>query len=131
MQVYEKDEEQTLTEEVKKEFAHLLKSEEVLNAEASGDTNTQTARHNKNFEERFLEFLVFTKAYGHGYVPKIYSENPALGLWVVRMRAWKKKGDPRLTRSRLRRLNEAGFVWDPKAEPGKLAGAGCSCCGQR
>jgi hypothetical protein len=47
----------------------------------------------------------------------MYLDNPALGRWVVKIRSWKKKNDKSLTSSRLKRLNAAGFMWDPKADP--------------
>jgi hypothetical protein len=47
----------------------------------------------------------------------MYTDNPALGRWVVKNRAWKKNKDRNLTPSRLQRLETAGFIWDPKADP--------------
>lgn len=50
-------------------------------------------------------------------MPKIFPQNAPLGRWVVKLRAWRKKNDPRLSASRAQRLDKAGFVWDPKAHP--------------
>lgn len=111
-----KQHEGTLEEQVRKEFADQLVCDEPLDTNG-GHVKTNIAKFNKAFEERFLELLVFYKAYGHMHVPKIYPDNPALGRWVVKVRAWKKRHDVHLTRSRLRRLNAIGFLWDPKAEP--------------
>jgi hypothetical protein len=47
----------------------------------------------------------------------MYVDNPELGRWTVKMRRWKKVKDKNLTKSRLKRLEAAGFIWDPKADP--------------
>lgn len=50
-------------------------------------------------------------------VPKLFPENLTLGRWTAKVRSWKKKKDPKLTKSRLHRLNAVGFVWDAKKDP--------------
>lgn len=53
-----------LREKVQVEFADLLVSEEPT--ETAPNVNVQTAKANQTFEDRFLDFLVFKQAYGHG-----------------------------------------------------------------
>jgi Helicase associated domain len=55
----------------------------------------------------------------HKLVPNIYEKNPALlGIWVAKMRTWKKKKDKNLTTSsHLQHLKAAGFSWDAKVDP--------------
>jgi hypothetical protein len=106
-----------MREQVKQEFAHLLRCEESLVVNRATGVNAQLATVNQTWEERFLDFLVFSKEYGHRHVPKMYADSPELGRWVVKMRAYKKKNNKTLTESRLKRLNAAGFIWDPKNDP--------------
>jgi Helicase associated domain len=101
-----KEAEATLREQVLQEYANVLVCEECLEESQALGVSSQTAKFNRVFEDRFFELLVFHKAYGHMHVPKLYPDNPPLGRWVVKVRSWKKKNDPRLTPSRLRRLDE-------------------------
>lgn len=60
--------------------------------------------------KRFLELLVFKKVWHHCNVPKDWSENPQLGVWVNNQRRNKKKGI--INTERICRLDEIGFWWD-------------------
>ena len=55
----------SLRDEVKKEFAHLLKCDESLVVSKELGVNAQRAQVNQAWEERFVDFLVFSKEYGH------------------------------------------------------------------
>ena len=101
-----KEAEATLREQVLQEYANVLVCEECLEESQALGVSSQAAKFNRVFEDRLFELLVFAKAYGHMHVPKLYPDNPPLGRWVVKVRSWKKKNDPRLTPSRLRRLDE-------------------------
>jgi hypothetical protein len=92
--------------QVVSEFAHVLQPDELLEENQQLGVSSQSAKFNRVFEDRFFELLVFSKAYGHMHVPKLYPDNPPLGRWVVKVRSWRKKNDPRLTPSRLGRLDQ-------------------------
>ncbi|GKY97030.1 hypothetical protein MPSEU_000661700 [Mayamaea pseudoterrestris] len=110
------EDEPRLFEEVKEEFKDLLLSAEPLIEDKENGVLNPEVRVNQAFERQFLEFLVFRKAYGHPYVPKIFPENPSLGRWCCKIRQWKNTGNGHLTESRMKRLEMAGFVWNPKAD---------------
>ncbi len=57
--------------------------------------------------------LEFRRRFGHCRVPATWPENINLGRWVVKTRRLKNTG--RLNAEKVRRLNEAGFVWDAMA----------------
>ncbi|NIN00080.1 MAG: hypothetical protein GTO24_19010, partial [candidate division Zixibacteria bacterium] len=53
----------------------------------------------------------FKKAHGHYKVPSGWPENPKLRKWIQHQRSFRKKG--LLSKDRIRRLDEIGFIWDP------------------
>jgi hypothetical protein len=110
-------EEEDVPGQVRKEFADILKCDELLEPNKDAGVNIQAARFNQNWEERFFELLVFVKTFGHTLVPKVYDENKALGRYVAKMRSWFKSGDPHLTPSRQKRLEAIDFSWDAKSDP--------------
>jgi hypothetical protein len=109
--------EDILREEVRKECKDLLVCEEPLVEDKQQHIGYAQVKFNRNFEDMFLDFLVFAKAYGHCYVPKFCVDNPALGRWVCKVRLWNNKNHDHLTPSRFKRLDKAGFVWEPKKDP--------------
>jgi hypothetical protein len=111
------DEEENVPGQIRKEFADLLKCDELLEADKDAGVNIQNARFNQNWEDRFFELLVFVKTYGHTLVPKVYTKNKALGRFVAKMRNWSKSEDPHLTPSRQKRLQAIDFSWDAKTDP--------------
>jgi hypothetical protein len=111
------DEEEDVPGQVRKEFADILKCDELLEPDKDAGVNLQTATFNQKWEERFFELLVFVKTYGHTLVPKVYIENKALGRYVAKMRNWFKSEDPHLTPSRQKRLEAIDFSWDAKTDP--------------
>jgi Helicase associated domain len=66
------------------------------------------------WERSFLRLRQFRRCFGHCHVPSEWAENVDLGKWVVKMRRLNREG--RLSREKLRRLNEVGFVWDVKGK---------------
>lgn len=103
--------EDQLKEEVQREFAELLVPREPTSTAVDPTVTPQAAKANRAFEDRFLDFLVFKKSYGHPLVPKIFPQNTPLGRWTVKIRSWRRSNDERLTRSRIERLDKAGFIW--------------------
>lgn len=104
------EEEQALFDEVINESPDLLTCEEKLIFK-KGDPYS-TFRSNIAWEQRFFEFLVFKRVCGHGRVPKSLPENEALGRWTARNRQYRSNGDPILSKSRIERLDAAGFEWN-------------------
>ena len=64
----------------------------------------------QKWEDNFLELKKFKEAYNHCNVPEGWLENPQLTSWVFTQRANRKKG--KLSKQRIHRLAEIGFVWD-------------------
>jgi hypothetical protein len=111
------EEEEDVPGQIREEFAEILKCDELLESDKDAGVNVQTARFNQHWEERFFDLLVFVKTYGHTLVPKVYTENKALGRFVAKMRNWFKSEDPHLTPSRQKRLEAVDFSWDAKTDP--------------
>jgi hypothetical protein len=61
------------------------------------------------WEQRFKELKAFKKEHGHCNVPVQYPPNRPLGLWVSNARSRKKTG--KLSKERIRCLEELGFCW--------------------
>jgi hypothetical protein len=55
----------TMRDKVKEEFAHILKTDESLIPSKELGVNAQRATMNRAWEERYLDFLVFSKEYDH------------------------------------------------------------------
>ena len=65
-----KEEEPELEKQVKEEFADLLKCDEPVVYDKNSGIGLRTIEANQTFERRFLDFLVFYKAHGHGTCSK-------------------------------------------------------------
>jgi hypothetical protein len=111
------EDEPALIETIKREHADLLRSDEALEVDRAKKIKLQMVLVNNEWEQRFLEFLVFQRVYGHSLVPKNFMPNKQLGRWCAKVRCWYSKNDSRLTPSRQRRLNAAGFIWKAKKDP--------------
>jgi len=61
------------------------------------------------WDEMFSSLVQFKNIHGHCFVPKRWRENPKLGRWIVNQRSLKKKLE--LSKDRIQRLDELGFVW--------------------
>lgn len=83
--------------------------------------------HNATWEERFQELVAFRRLYGHTSVPSTHT-NHSLSVWVqCQRRQWKVlqerndgEGDTpalRIKVNRIKRLNQLGFVWEPRKKP--------------
>jgi len=67
-----KDQEHTLINQIKKEYADVLVCDEPLEEDREQGVLLPTVKANQAFEERFLELLVFSKAYGHVRNEKLF-----------------------------------------------------------
>jgi hypothetical protein len=64
-------------------------------------------------EEGFRHLKQFLEREGHCRVPQVHKEDGfTLGQWVNNQRSRKDS----LSQERLQRLDELGFVWDPRSE---------------
>ncbi len=61
------------------------------------------------WDRRFTELKAYRRKCGHCQVSSYSKEHPALGNWVLFQRVQKRAG--RLSRKRVRRLNQIGFDW--------------------
>ena len=69
--------------------------------------------YEEKWEEACLALCKFREKHGHCAVPVHYNVNKLkLGAWVSNQRQNKKT----LSKDRLLKLNEIGFIWDPNAE---------------
>ncbi|HIJ83335.1 MAG TPA: hypothetical protein HPQ00_03925, partial [Magnetococcales bacterium] len=58
------------------------------------------------------ELMRFHEQWGHGEVPADFPDNPSLAAWVDAQRKAYARGG--LTAEQMTRLDQLGFVWDPK-----------------
>jgi hypothetical protein len=65
-----------------------------------------------NWDIRYGELIHFKTTYGHCNVPRGYSQNNALSVWVAWQRLQHTKGN--ISNKRIARLDELGFEWDPQ-----------------
>jgi hypothetical protein len=63
------------------------------------------------WEQMFAALVDFKKVHGHCRVPDKWSKNPKLGAWIGTQRTVRLK--EKLSKDRIKRLDEIGFVWDP------------------
>lgn len=69
--------------------------------------------YQKQWDENFAALVKFKKREGHTHVKSSHQENGLkLGAWVCNQRQSKTK----LTTDQIKRLNSAGFSWDPRSE---------------
>jgi hypothetical protein len=71
----------------------------------------------KSFDERVDELQAYKAKHGHCNVPMEWKENPALGRWVSRQRAARKRLDrgedrPGITAERVEVLDAMGLEWE-------------------
>jgi hypothetical protein len=64
------------------------------------------------WEKRFSELEEFRAIYTHSNVPQRWQENPQLATWVSEQRTRRKQDS--LSQERIQRLNETGFLWNPR-----------------
>ncbi|MGI8967035.1 MAG: helicase associated domain-containing protein, partial [Limisphaerales bacterium] len=68
--------------------------------------------HDAQWEEMLETLLEYKRQHGDCNVPNRYRENPKLSAWLNTQRLFKNKG--KLTEDRIRRLDQIGFVWNPR-----------------
>ncbi len=77
------------------------------------------------WEQVFSELVRFKSVQGHCDVPKTWSENPRLAGWVGNQRESYSKG--KLPESRIRRLEEVGFIWNSRTKTWDMRFAELMC----
>lgn len=79
--------------------------------------------HAAGWEERLQELATFKQIFGHTNVPKKYSENPQLAIWVkCQRRQFKLHTESKssnMTPDRIARLCSLGFVFNPRMTSSK------------
>jgi hypothetical protein len=77
--------------------------------------------HEAVWEERLNELRLFRRAHGHVNIPSIYEPNQKLSTWAKCQRRQKCLLDAgkrsNMTWSRVKRLEELGFVWKVRPQP--------------
>ena len=91
---------------------NLLTKDQIQELDRIGFSWSIDPRH--TWEQRFKELEAFQKQRGHCNVVWKYPPNPALGSWVSRMRAAKRRN--LLTKDQIQELDRIGFIWsiDPR-----------------
>lgn len=69
------------------------------------------ARNNRCWEIQFAALLRYKWKFGDCNVPRHWEENQTLATWVRAQRTHYNKKDPRMSKERIERLNQVGFVW--------------------
>ena len=68
----------------------------------------------ESWEKMFTALAYYTRKHGNCKVPTSWRDNPQLASWVVVQRTVKKSG--KLSKERIRRLEQIGFIWEPNNE---------------
>jgi hypothetical protein len=77
----------------------------------NGKEAIRLEQYEPQWMDRFHELLKYIEEHGNALVPCKYTENPQLGVWVVKQRQQYKNSE--LPSERIQKLSEIGFVWDP------------------
>jgi hypothetical protein len=76
--------------------------------------------HKAVWEERINELVAYREKLGHCNVPAKFAENSQLAIWVKCQRRQYKlfcaSERSNMTEARIKKLSEAGFVWDPRSK---------------
>ena len=66
-----------------------------------------------SWDDRYIQLVEYKAEHGNCLVPQCYSKNKALGKWVAkqRMRLGREGKQTPLTKKRIKKLDEVGFVW--------------------
>ena len=70
---------------------------------------TQPARNERQWADKFRELQDFGRDHNHLNVPRKYDKNPSLGLWVNRQRCLQRQG--LLPQDRWQKMEDIGFSW--------------------
>jgi hypothetical protein len=65
-----------------------------------------------SWEKKFAELKAFSESRGHCNVPTRWHENLQLATWVAGQRRCRKENT--LTKDRIQRLDQIGFIWDAR-----------------
>jgi len=68
------------------------------------------------WESKYAALVEYQQAHGHCGVSTLSKDHASLGRWVARMRVHRRRGE--LSKERIRRLTQLGFVWDGRQERG-------------
>ena len=114
-----------------KEVDLVISDSVVCNAQPKCKTNSESnsERHFTSIQEKwdqiweshYFELVEFKKKYGHCIVPKVFPENPSLGIWVSSQRVkYKRKLKPgsrvSFPKERIDKLETLGFIWSLKSK---------------
>jgi hypothetical protein len=87
----------------------------------SDESNDFSTSREELWEVRFQELVEYKREFGHTLVPQNYAANPQLGIWVrtqrYEYRRKRSEVSSQMTKERVNKLNEIGFVWDANANP--------------
>jgi hypothetical protein len=88
-----------------------------LSAATISKQNGKGARDDAGWEAHLTKLKAYKRRHGDCNVPRGWAEEPRLGRWVNRQRAYKKalaRGDPRsqITVARVAKLEALGFAWE-------------------
>ena len=66
-----------------------------------------------SWDDRYIQLVEYKAEHGNCLVPRCYSKNKALGKWVAnqRVRLGREGKQTPLTKKRIKKLDEVGFVW--------------------
>ena len=66
-----------------------------------------------SWDDRYIQLVEYKAEHGNCLVPQCYSKNKALGKWVAnqRVRLGREGKQTPLTKKRIKKLDEVGFVW--------------------
>eukprot|EP00984_Skeletonema_dohrnii_P010540 scaffold4110_cov77-Skeletonema_dohrnii-CCMP3373.AAC.5 len=77
---------------------------------SSDGSNVPPVFYEERWDMRYQELVAYKDEHGDTLVPQNYPDNPLLGKWVTNRRNNRKNN--KLTKERIDKLNEIGFVWD-------------------
>jgi hypothetical protein len=85
--------------------------------------------HGVIWEERWNALKDFQRTHGHTSVPSTFAENAGLSLWVKCQRRqyklfWRRE-QSNMTRERMVKLENLGFIWNPRISPNTTSTAAC------
>jgi len=90
-----------------------LSSERIILLESIGFIWFPSEKYNLNWEQNFNALLEFKKEHGHCNVPANWQANVQLSYWIQNLRSDYKKQKTTLTKEKIKRLQEIGFIFFP------------------
>eukprot|EP00980_Cylindrotheca_fusiformis_P019765 scaffold6927_cov93-Cylindrotheca_fusiformis.AAC.3 len=80
--------------------------------EAPATLDPRQSTYDKKWDDHYNQLVAFKEEHGHCRVPQKYEPNGALSQWVKRQRYHRKCKPRYISESRIRKLDDLGFVWD-------------------